>query len=446
MDGHETSRTHFQNSRFNIGGLLALVFILGLVVASISVYLMFHSYRVNVIRDVARDEGEHIAQLVYDHLYSVMRKGVTRQEVDELLTQVQLSLPGYSIAIIRGEPVAHQFGPRLEQAGLIEQDTSLQQVIQDGKKLSLGENGLLRYLLPLNSEPDCLACHTGSQPGEVNGVVDVRVPLTRLEAPVTDLAYPIMLLVLSLQAIFFGLIYLILRSWVSRPIQQLAQDVSMITQEREYTHQIHVGKVWPLEVKTLALNFSHMMRKIRQSHQELKQLSLHDPLTALYNRRYFDEALASALADSAESGQRSFALLLIDLDGFKPINDTYGHATGDALLVTIGQALTGAMRESDVAARLGGDEFAVLAFLKHAEETGPLIQRLRDAIETCSIRAGDTRIHPACSIGCVFHDAGAFGDATTLLSAADTVMYADKKARLADTRTAGLRSRVSYSE
>lgn len=99
--------------------------------------------------------------------------------------------------------------------------------------------------------------------------------------------------------------------------------------------------------------------ELRRSQEQLEQMAYFDSLTGLPNRRMFNEHLRRMIA-SRQRGQGGFALLLIDLDGFKPINDTYGHAIGDALLVAIAGQLRILVRDTDLAARLGGDEFAVL--------------------------------------------------------------------------------------
>src|SRR5436190_552122 len=87
--------------------------------------------------------------------------------------------------------------------------------------------------------------------------------------------------------------------------------------------------------------------------------SLHDPLTGLYNRRGFDEHLGAAISRSLRYGW-SFGLVILDLDGFKAINDRLGHQGGDAVLRAVGERLRHGMRGGDIAARVGGDEFALL--------------------------------------------------------------------------------------
>jgi diguanylate cyclase (GGDEF)-like protein len=106
----------------------------------------------------------------------------------------------------------------------------------------------------------------------------------------------------------------------------------------------------------------------------VEQLAFQDPLTALPNRRYFENALRETLAESMPAS--THALLLLDLNDFKTINDVYGHSTGDALIRVVAQRLAGASRELDVVARFGGDEFAILA----RNVDGPAAARLAERI------------------------------------------------------------------
>lgn len=98
---------------------------------------------------------------------------------------------------------------------------------------------------------------------------------------------------------------------------------------------------------------------VQQDLDATRELARRDPLTSLANRRGIDRALDAALAD-ARQGVRQSCLLLLDLDGFKQINDTYGHPAGDRLLCQVGEILKARTRSSDTVARLGGDEFAVV--------------------------------------------------------------------------------------
>jgi diguanylate cyclase (GGDEF)-like protein len=146
-------------------------------------------------------------------------------------------------------------------------------------------------------------------------------------------------------------------------------------------------------------------------------LAATDPLTGCPNRRAFLERLGRAIEVSA-SGHRS-VVCLIDLDGFKAVNDREGHAAGDAALRAVTRALTTAVRETDTVARLGGDEFAVLAALTPGTPVEVLAERLRDAVAVAGRHCGVTA-----SVGVAFVDPA--DDADLLLHRADAAMYRAK--------------------
>ncbi len=173
----------------------------------------------------------------------------------------------------------------------------------------------------------------------------------------------------------------------------------------------------PLVIYWLA-TLSH---ELYQSEQRLSALSQKDPLTGAYNRRYFDEQSRIECARSHRYGQ-SLAILMIDLDKFKQVNDTHGHAAGDEVLKTIVQIGTKALRKSDVLARFGGEEFVVL--LPHADikEATMLANRLRKNIEEAEIKAGELELRVTVSIG-VSIQAADESDITEMLSRADQAMY-----------------------
>lgn len=163
----------------------------------------------------------------------------------------------------------------------------------------------------------------------------------------------------------------------------------------------------------------------RAGEQQARHLAAHDQLTGLANRGRFQEQLCHALAMHALSGQ-SLAVMYIDLDGFKPINDTYGHAAGDALLQIVANRLTHAVRARDLVSRLGGDEFACLIEgIEPPEQALGLAMKLRDAMRA-PCKVGNHLVTVDASIGVVVDVAGA-GDSADLLLKADMAMYRAKR-------------------
>ena len=164
-----------------------------------------------------------------------------------------------------------------------------------------------------------------------------------------------------------------------------------------------------------------------RSQLALRAQARTDGLTGLPNRRAFDEALARE-AQRAPRGGGGFALLLLDLNGFKAVNDVHGHAAGDALLVAVGSRLQRWARDGDVVARLGGDEFAVLVHgVADEGQLAATADRLRGALDGPAAASGAV-VPVQVSLGGALWPGDAM-DAEGLLHAADVRMYADKGAR-----------------
>jgi diguanylate cyclase (GGDEF)-like protein len=155
----------------------------------------------------------------------------------------------------------------------------------------------------------------------------------------------------------------------------------------------------------------------RSLEDQLRHLADHDPLTGLLNRRGIDRALAQHVARGRRYGAEG-ALLVLDLDGFKAVNDSLGHAAGDDLIVTCAEALKNRLRETDILGRLGGDEFAVLLPAEGEAEAMIVAEAIVKVIREVSGVTASVGVTP-------------FGDEPTTTSAmdrADMAMYAAKQA------------------
>ena len=154
----------------------------------------------------------------------------------------------------------------------------------------------------------------------------------------------------------------------------------------------------------------------------------HDPLTGLLNRRSFERELNSHVVRVARYGP-SGAVLVIDLDNFKYLNDSQGHSAGDALIVRVAQALRARLRDSDVLARLGGDEFAILLPHEDEEEAQTVAQALLEIVSDQTSREliGEHRRITA-SIGIARFDDGDKLTAEEIMVNADLAMYDAKEA------------------
>lgn len=167
---------------------------------------------------------------------------------------------------------------------------------------------------------------------------------------------------------------------------------------------------------------------LRQAEEKLRFLAHHDPLTGLTNRLLFNDRLDSALRAARRYGN-GLALLFLDLNDFKLINDTHGHAAGDRVLCEIARRLECCVRETDTVARMGGDEFTILLTDIQSQEVAfrKVDQILALMAEPLGNEFGEVRM-PSCSIGLACYPVDG-EDADSLLSHADNNMYRMKKRR-----------------
>ncbi|UGS91444.1 EAL domain-containing protein [Ralstonia wenshanensis] len=163
-----------------------------------------------------------------------------------------------------------------------------------------------------------------------------------------------------------------------------------------------------------------LANSLAAANKELAYLALHDNLTKLSNRVLLEDRLTQAIR-TAEREKRRFALMFMDLDGFKAINDVYGHHVGDLLLIDVAQRIGARVRQQDTVARVGGDEFVVLAYVDDPEDAGTLADALLEVVRE-PFMAGGHELRVSTSIGIAIYP-GDGGNQHDLLTNADAAMY-----------------------
>lgn len=167
--------------------------------------------------------------------------------------------------------------------------------------------------------------------------------------------------------------------------------------------------------------------------QIAESLAVRDPLTAALNRRGFMTELHRTMSEMERYGTPA-AVIYVDLDGFKGVNDNYGHAAGDAVLKHVGRFLSEQVRESDVVGRLGGDEFGIILNHVSAEEARVKAQALSDAVNASAILHAGVAHRVRVSVG--VHPIAQVEEPERAIERADEAMYADKFAKRADAKFA----------
>jgi diguanylate cyclase (GGDEF)-like protein len=189
----------------------------------------------------------------------------------------------------------------------------------------------------------------------------------------------------------------------------------------------HPAAYTPDHVRTLSVIAQQAAVVLRsaQLYEEMRRLAATDALTGLWNRRHFLQQLEETLK-RARRYREAFALVLLDVDHFKAVNDAHGHSAGDRVLEAVAGAMREWVRDTDTVARIGGDEFAALLLQTDAERARPVVERLRDAVQALVVHEGDARLQLAVSAGVAVYPAHG-ADAEALLSRADGALYEAKR-------------------
>ncbi|WP_417664133.1 diguanylate cyclase domain-containing protein [Pseudidiomarina donghaiensis] len=180
-------------------------------------------------------------------------------------------------------------------------------------------------------------------------------------------------------------------------------------------------------VATQLIHIFNDISSEKTAQKRIETLAMTDALTHLPNRFAIEHVLNQAIAKADTDHMNDFALLFIDLDKFKPVNDTYGHAVGDALLQAIGPRMKEALRANDVIGRLGGDEFVVLIQqVQQRDDVRHIAEKLLNALKK-PFRIGELSVQVGASVGIAFYPSHGT-TAEALLDAADNAMYVAKQA------------------
>ncbi len=259
-------------------------------------------------------------------------------------------------------------------------------------------------------------------------VLGLSQPQAEVVRETTRVAWNTVQVILVLGGIAVLLAVLVSRA-VTGPLRAMAHAVTLFSRE-QVVSQLPATR--DDELGQLARSLNDMqativanMEEINESRRTLRHLAQHDALTGLPNRTLCDDRVQQALSQAKRDLSR-LALIFVDLDDFKSINDTYGHHAGDLLLCSAARRMEGCVRNADTVGRLGGDEFLVLLATIDKEQDATLVAgKIRDALSQPFDLDG-SRLSITCSIGvAIYPEHGA--DAITLSKSADAAMYLAKE-------------------
>lgn len=178
-----------------------------------------------------------------------------------------------------------------------------------------------------------------------------------------------------------------------------------------------------LEMTSMTRDYSKQYRRMNIEAQQQKKLAGQDQLTRLPNRRHFEEAAHRLMTGKEKPKLPSFGIILLDIDNFKRVNDTYGHDVGDKVLVKLSETVQEQIRADDVPARYGGEEFIILARCETLEQLEKFAEKLRSAFASLHIEEISSSV--TASFGITMHHAG--DSLAAMIKRADTALYKAKK-------------------
>lgn len=411
-------------ANLTLGRLLLLLSGISLVVALVLIFFMSEIVRDRAVHELARDEAKRTSKLVFQSLYSTMKKGWSKQEINEVIERLNTAMPDTQVRVYRSEIVAQQFGSMEGERAAIEGDPDLAQALMSGKDLLVfPDRENIRYLYPVLAEQECLSCHTQSHVGAVQGVVDIIHPVSNLKVSFNYVINALVGYTLLVMGMVFLALYFKLRLLVVAPIANLVGVMRQVTDEMNLSHRVS-GVKWIVELRLLADYFNRLLSTVQDYNMQLEELSVRDPLTGLYNRRRFEEFLKYEIIRAGRH-ERGFSVIMIDLDNFKYINDTFGHPIGDMVLKELGIMLCDGLRRGDVLARLGGDEFAIILPETPAADGMQVAHKLHQALASKEFELPVGKIRSTASFSMVSFPADG-KTAEEIYAAMDVVLYKAK--------------------
>ncbi|WP_268800403.1 sensor domain-containing diguanylate cyclase [Pseudomonas huanghezhanensis] len=229
----------------------------------------------------------------------------------------------------------------------------------------------------------------------------------------------------SLLSITFAMLGWFVAGVITRPLNQIAEAATRLSEGADVDIPLVKGS---LEVEKLSIVIRHLVENLTQKKGQLaliRGVAYRDTVTGLPNRAALDNYVNSLQKEPGQ--QPAFGVLCLDLDGFKSVNDRFGHAVGDALLHSVGLRLSANVRDGDIAVRHGGDEFVLLLRLKAGESLGHVQSAAQRIIKTIAepVPLAGAVIRVGCSIGGAVWTEGDFAD---VLAKADEALYRAKRA------------------
>lgn len=381
------------------------------IIAVISIFSIYGFYfKSNSIEKNIKNDTQIMADLVFQNLYSVMKHGGNLKDIDDTINHLENSVPHINIQIIRNKNKTNK---------------DIVNHVFETKKIEIArDNDNINFASPILYKNECLSCHIGSKIDDVAGVVQIEHPILELKIPLKEILIMAIIFIVIILIVFFSTWYHVLNKYFVKPITNLAMQIDKSTSHHDLDTNIKINTKIK-EIKYLERSFNNQNKELKESYQKIVEQSNTDSLTKTFNRKKFDE-YSLVFFNDAKRFKHIFTLILIDINKFKPINDTYGHDVGDKVLIFFSKIISKLIRESDFFFRTGGDEFILILPSTNYNESIKLIQKIKNEFKNNIFEFSDLKIELSASFGISEYNESIV-DINDMVKIADKRMYEDKK-------------------
>lgn len=362
------------------------------------VFIQSHSIEKSI-----QNDSKLVSNLVFENLYTIMKSGGTKEDLDRKIYEIMDHMPQVDVKIVK---------PGEDESEFEKNETKILHQIDH-----------IEFASPVFYKSECISCHMNSKVGDIAAVMYIEYPIVNLKVSIKEIGIMIAILFIISIVVIFIIWYIYLSKYFVIPIKELISQMKNISTHKDLEKEIVIETVIQ-EVKDIEDVFNEQNKKLHKIYYELENISNTDVLTNVANRKRFDE-YSQIILKGAKRHNYTFSLILIDLNKFKPINDTYGHDVGDEILILFSNIVKNSIRESDLFFRIGGDEFVLLLPHTTTNNTLALINKIKENCENNKYIKDDLTITLSASFG-VSEYIKDGEDIQSLLKVADKKMYEEK--------------------